>query len=105
MFLCQTLVLTHQVLHPLQPPPSQGEVLGVPKENPLKGMERFTPLIPWWIWDHIFNVHVTIVQANNWYLIILFILIIRLLFAFIVVFPCDMWFSSHLNSGAEYESN
>ena len=68
--LCQTLVLTYQVLHPLQLPPSQGEVLEAPEENLLKGMERFIPLIPWLIWDHIFNAHVNIVQAINWYLII-----------------------------------
>ena len=43
--LCQTLVLIYQVLYPLLLPPFQEGVPGVPEGNPLRGMERFTPLI------------------------------------------------------------
>ena len=44
--LCQTLVMMYQVLYPLLSPTFQEEVPGVPEGKPLKGMERFIPLIP-----------------------------------------------------------
>ena len=46
--LCQPLALTYQVLYPLLTPPfpSHKGVSGVPKGNPLRGIEKSTPLIP-----------------------------------------------------------
>ena len=46
---------------------------GVPEVlegNPLKGMERFIPLIPWLTWAHILNAHVTIVHTIKLFIII-----------------------------------
>ena len=60
--LCQTLVLINQVLYPLLLPPFQE---GVPEGNPLRSMERFTPMIPSLIWVLVSNAHVIIVQANK----------------------------------------
>ena len=46
--LYQTLVMTYQVLYPLLTPlcPSHEGALEVLKGNPLKGMEKPTPLTP-----------------------------------------------------------
>ena len=70
VFLHQTSILQYPVLSPLLKPPFQEEVPGVPEGNPLRGMERFIPLIPWLTWAHIFNAHATIVQINNIFIII-----------------------------------
>ena len=63
--LFQTLVMMYQVLYPLLLPPFQEEVPGVPEGNPLRGMERFIPLIPLVDMGSYFNTHVTIVQINT----------------------------------------
>ena len=61
---------SNNVSSPISSPvaPIQEEV---PEGNPLRGMERFIPLIPWLTWAHIFNANVTIVHMNKLFISII----------------------------------